>query len=110
MLGEHSIMAEIAARGPVTCTIAVTDELEAYTGGVFNDTTGAMGLDHDIEVVGYGADETDGTPFWLIRNRRGVRPPPSLSRRIARRRDCPGRGGHPTTSPVRERPPPTLLP
>uniref|UniRef100_A0A7S0J018 Uncharacterized protein n=1 Tax=Calcidiscus leptoporus TaxID=127549 RepID=A0A7S0J018_9EUKA len=33
VLGEQRMMAEIAARGPITATIAVTDELEAYTGG-----------------------------------------------------------------------------
>lgn len=71
VFGVDHIMAEIAARGPVTCTIAVPQALEDYTSGVFNDTTGAKGLDHDIEVTGYGTD-TDGTPYWHIRNSWGV--------------------------------------
>ncbi len=35
------MIAEMYARGPIACTIAVTKEFEMYTGGVFNDTTGA---------------------------------------------------------------------
>lgn len=35
------MMAEIFARGPIACTIAVTEEFEKYSGGIFNDTTGA---------------------------------------------------------------------
>ena len=36
------MMAEIAARGPIACTVAVTPEFEKYAGGIFNDTTGDM--------------------------------------------------------------------
>ncbi len=36
------MMAEIYARGPIACTIAVTAAFESYTAGVFNDTTRAM--------------------------------------------------------------------
>uniref|UniRef100_A0A1X7SGW5 Uncharacterized protein n=1 Tax=Amphimedon queenslandica TaxID=400682 RepID=A0A1X7SGW5_AMPQE len=35
------MLSEIYARGPIACTIAVTSAFEQYTGGVFNDTTGA---------------------------------------------------------------------
>ena len=35
------MMAELAARGPIACTVAVTEEFEQYSSGVFNDTTGA---------------------------------------------------------------------
>ena len=38
--GETKMMAEIYARGPIACTIAVTKAFVAYTGGIFNDTTG----------------------------------------------------------------------
>ena len=36
------MLAEIYARGPIACGVAVTPEFEQYTGGIFNDTTGAM--------------------------------------------------------------------
>jgi cathepsin X len=38
--GEANMMAEIAARGPIACTVAVTLAFEEYHGGIFNDTTG----------------------------------------------------------------------
>lgn len=31
---------EIYQRGPITCAIAVTQQLINYTGGIFNDQTG----------------------------------------------------------------------
>merc|ERR1712139_625671 len=68
------MMAEIAARGPIGCTIAwpFEDSSQNFTPGViFNDTTGARGFDHDIEVAGYGTSD-DGVPYWLIRNSLGV--------------------------------------
>ena len=68
---SENMMKEIATRGPITCTIGCPDALEEYKGGVFNDTTGYKGLDHDIEVAGYG-ETGDGIPFWLIRNSWGV--------------------------------------
>ena len=39
--GEAEMMAEIYTRGPIACTVAVTADFEKYSGGVFNDTTGA---------------------------------------------------------------------
>ena len=36
------MLAEIFARGPIACGVAVTPEFEQYTGGIFNDTTKAM--------------------------------------------------------------------
>ena len=40
MAEETNMMAEIFARGPIACTVAVTKAFEAYAGGIFNDTTG----------------------------------------------------------------------
>jgi len=68
--GTANMMAEIMARGPIACVIAVTPAFEAYTGGIFNDTTGAMAPDHVISVVGWGTDGT--TPYWIVRNSWGT--------------------------------------
>ena len=38
--GEAAIMNEIYERGPVTCPIANTLELDGYTGGIFEDLSG----------------------------------------------------------------------
>ena len=47
VFGASNMMAEIAARGPITCTIACPETLENYTGGVYEDKTGVIAPDHD---------------------------------------------------------------
>jgi hypothetical protein len=37
-------------------------ELESYTGGVLHDRTGAKGLDHDVEITGWG-ETADGQKY-----------------------------------------------
>jgi len=64
--GVDNMMNELFARGPISCTIAVTEAFENYQGGVFVDTTGAKSLDHEISVVGWGIDQ--GTKYWIGRN------------------------------------------
>jgi cathepsin X len=71
VLGEANMRAEIWVRGPITATIAVPESLENYTGGVFRDKTGAKGLDHDVEITGWG-ETADGEKYWHIRNSWGV--------------------------------------
>ena len=39
--GVQNMMAEIYARGPIACTVAVTADFENYKGGIFSDSTGA---------------------------------------------------------------------
>ena len=68
--GEKNMMKEIYARGPITCTIAVPDDLLEYKGGIYRDTTGAHSLDHSISVVGWG--EEDGQKYWIGRNSWGT--------------------------------------
>lgn len=68
--GEDAMMSEIFHRGPIVCGIAVTEALENYTGGIFNDTTGALELEHDISVVGYGVE--NGVKYWMVRNSWGT--------------------------------------
>jgi cathepsin X len=60
--GTEAMMAELQ-RGPITCSIAVTDEFFSLADfEIFEDRTGDQDLDHSISVVGYGED------FWIIRN------------------------------------------
>lgn len=64
------MMQEIYQRGPISCGIAVPESLEAYTGGIYQDTTGDLDIVHDISVVGYGVE--DGTKYWVVRNSWGT--------------------------------------
>jgi len=68
--GEQNMMQEIYQRGPIACGIAVTDAMENYTSGIFEDTTKDMDVVHEISIVGFG--EENGTPYWLIRNSWGT--------------------------------------
>jgi len=68
--GSSAMKAEIHARGPITCGIAVTEALLAYKGGVFADTTGAHELEHAIAVTGWGVE--NGTEYWQVRNSWGT--------------------------------------
>jgi hypothetical protein len=68
--GEHAIKAEIAARGPIACSLCATDEFEAYAGGVFRDATNCTEMNHSIEIAGWG--EEQGERFWVGRNSWGT--------------------------------------
>ena len=64
-------MAEISARGPIGCGLCVTPAFEAYSGGLFNDTTGCTEQDHEISIAGYG-ETPDGRKYWIGRNSWGT--------------------------------------
>jgi len=59
-----SIMAEIAARGPVAAGIDAT-VLETYTGGIITATE-PSDINHVVSIVGYGTE--NGTDYWICRN------------------------------------------
>jgi cathepsin X len=66
--GVFNMQSEIYARGPIACALNA-EPLKNYTGGVF-DFDGPERFkipNHVISVVGWG-DDTDGTPYWIIRN------------------------------------------
>jgi len=60
---DDKIMAEISARGPVSCGINA-GPLEDYTGGILTKYSGSV--NHVIQIAGYG--EEGGTKYWLGRN------------------------------------------
>mmetsp|Transcript_48133 Transcript_48133/g.125183 ORF Transcript_48133/g.125183 Transcript_48133/m.125183 type:complete len:97 (+) Transcript_48133:1535-1825(+) len=64
------MMAEIAARGPIACGMAVTKDFENYSGGIFKDTTGVTTQMHEISIAGYG--EENGVKYWIGRNSWGT--------------------------------------
>ena len=68
--GEVNMMKEIYARGPITCGIAVPNDLLDYKGGIYEDKTGDHGLCHAVSVVGWG--EENGVKYWIVRNSWGT--------------------------------------
>jgi cathepsin X len=68
--GEENIMAEIYARGPVSCYIDANC-IEDYTGGVADYSECGLLTNHAIQINGWGTDE-EGTPYWIGRNSWGT--------------------------------------
>ena len=67
--GEKAMMAEIYARGPISCGIDAS-YIESYTGGIFSSNVSNWSIDHIISLVGWG--EESGVPFWHLRNSWGT--------------------------------------
>jgi len=44
--------------------------LENYTGGIYNDTEGNVGINHIVSVVGWGTEA--GVNYWHVRNSWGT--------------------------------------
>eukprot|EP00352_Strombidinopsis_acuminata_P002866 CAMPEP_0176379114 /NCGR_PEP_ID=MMETSP0126-20121128/30132_1 /TAXON_ID=141414 ORGANISM="Strombidinopsis acuminatum, Strain SPMC142" /NCGR_SAMPLE_ID=MMETSP0126 /ASSEMBLY_ACC=CAM_ASM_000229 /LENGTH=617 /DNA_ID=CAMNT_0017741763 /DNA_START=16 /DNA_END=1869 /DNA_ORIENTATION=+ len=68
--GEENMMQEIYQRGPIACSIAVPEDLDNYTGGIYEDTTGDLHTVHAISVVGWGVE--NGVKYWKVRNSWGT--------------------------------------
>jgi len=69
--GADKMKAEISKNGPIGCGIQATDNFENYHGGIYTEDIGTPELNHEIAVVGYGADET-GAEYWIGRNSWGT--------------------------------------
>ena len=64
--------AEISKNGPIGCGIQATDNFENnYHGGIYSEDVGVPQLNHEIAVVGYGADAS-GAEYWIGRNSWGT--------------------------------------
>lgn len=69
--GEKNMMAEIKARGPISCRQAVTKAFFAYKGGIFKDTTNDRRPRHATSIIGWGKSPS-GQKYWIARNSWGT--------------------------------------
>jgi len=68
--GPQNMKKEIWKRGPIACTLDLTQELVDYKGGVLNvseDYDQKSAGRHVVSIVGWGIDDED-TEFWIVRN------------------------------------------
>ncbi|KAJ4459378.1 putative Cathepsin B [Paratrimastix pyriformis] len=64
--GVQNIMQELVQHGPLSASLSVYEDFEAYKGGVYQHVKGSfLGL-HAVSLIGYGVD--NGTPYWLLKN------------------------------------------
>jgi len=64
--GVAQMQAEIYARGPISCGIEATQQLEDYTGGIFSQHEPSPQINHIISVVGWGVQ--GNISYWIVRN------------------------------------------
>ena len=63
------MMAEIYARGPISCEIDATEGLDHYNGGVYAEFNLQPQTNHLVSVIGWGVDgDAPDLEFWVVRN------------------------------------------
>lgn len=65
--GADNIKKEIATRGPIACSMHVTDGFEAYKGGIYQESGWFFFPNHIISLIGYGVTD-QGQEYWIGRN------------------------------------------
>ncbi|KAL4487488.1 hypothetical protein ABPG72_007008 [Tetrahymena utriculariae] len=70
--GVKQMKSEIFSRGPISCTIDATDNLENnYQGGIYSEKLKVPIPNHYVSVVGWG-QTLEGEDYWIVRNSWGT--------------------------------------
>jgi len=71
--GSTEMKKELLTRGPIACSIYVSDKFYyTYKGGVWREMIDPdLMQNHGVTVVGWGADEVEGE-YWIVRNSWGT--------------------------------------
>lgn len=70
---SESSLQKAVANQPVSVAIdAGGHHMRFYSGGIFTGECG-IHLNHGVTAVGYGADDDDGTEYWIVKNSWGER-------------------------------------
>jgi cathepsin B len=64
--GVEDMQREMMEKGTLSVALEVYEDFEAYTGGVYQHTTGKYLGGHAVKMIGWGVD--NGTPYWLCVN------------------------------------------
>jgi C1A family cysteine protease len=70
---ETTMQSALVSYGPISIAIYVNTNFEAYTSGVYSDSscpTDLKNVNHAVSVVGYGT--SGSTPYWVVRNSWGT--------------------------------------
>jgi len=72
--GVDEMKAEIFARGPISCGIDATDQMEAFSGAnaagnpIYSEYNPNPEVNHIISVIGFGFDVKANQNYWIVRN------------------------------------------
>jgi cathepsin X len=70
--GIENIQHEILERGPITCSLEVTDKFEEeYASGIYSELKEEIEPNHVVSLIGWGHD-ANGSMYWIARNSWGV--------------------------------------
>ena len=60
----------IYQHGPIVCGMDATPQFQEYGGGIFSQLNGFPNIDHYVEIVGWGRDDSNGTEteYWIGKN------------------------------------------